>query len=503
MPFHRDSFKFIVDGNAKAIAPARYRPPVPQSPAPPPSLSHDCPRLPAGPSVSSAPATSPASPVTSAALMLRIAGRPGPSFVLDASGDNTLGRSPDAFIVVADRLASRAHASLRFEPGRGGWVLRDLGSRNGTWLDGAPVESAVLADGAVVRVGTSELVFKHIAVNARPIGGETPATAAAAPRDDGGRLVRCGPVAQLEGSVLRRSAIGSTDDARRPLLLYQASIRLLTSRSVREVIGTTLELAATHSGASSVGWFHVGAAERLEPACVVPPGSRLAEVLGERLGDATCRLIAREGNAVWAGQPASPHHGGDGDAEIACVPLLEENRVHAVLAAAAPPGALRTADFDFLVALASLASAACAGHSIQAAGHSPGATPGRRPPEARDLASLQTVELDEESLRSDDADDRSEVLPPEASLPDGTLVLNRVSLQQLVLSAEDASPAAARIDSFVSETATLKLDDWQRVLVIEALRRTGGSVPNAAAELGISRATLYRKLEQYGLARSR
>jgi Nif-specific regulatory protein len=41
------------------------------------------------------------------------------------------------------------------------------------------------------------------------------------------------------------------------------------------------------------------------------------------------------------------------------------------------------------------------------------------------------------------------------------------------------------------------------VLVIEALRRTGGSVPNAAAELGISRATLYRKLEQYGLARSR
>jgi Nif-specific regulatory protein len=53
----------------------------------------------------------------------------------------------------------------------------------------------------------------------------------------------------------------------------------------------------------------------------------------------------------------------------------------------------------------------------------------------------------------------------------------------------------------VAETGTLKLEDWQRILVIEALRRTGGSVPNAAAELGISRATLYRKLELYGLTR--
>ena len=53
----------------------------------------------------------------------------------------------------------------------------------------------------------------------------------------------------------------------------------------------------------------------------------------------------------------------------------------------------------------------------------------------------------------------------------------------------------------MAETGTLKLEDWQRILVIEALRRTGGSVPSAAAELGISRATLYRKLELYGLTR--
>ncbi|NBS31409.1 MAG: hypothetical protein EBS83_00970 [Planctomycetia bacterium] len=48
---------------------------------------------------------------------------------------------------------------------------------------------------------------------------------------------------------------------------------------------------------------------------------------------------------------------------------------------------------------------------------------------------------------------------------------------------------------------SLRLDDWQQLLVREALRRAEGRVPDAAEALGISRATLYRKLDQYGLSR--
>ena len=95
----------------------------------------------------------------------------------------------------------------------------------------------------------------------------------------------------LAGLLTRRSSIGSTDDARRPLLLYQASIRLLASRSIREVIESTLELAAHHSGAASVGWFRVSEESRLEPVCVVPPGSGLATLVGE----STTQLVVREG----------------------------------------------------------------------------------------------------------------------------------------------------------------------------------------------------------------
>lgn len=48
---------------------------------------------------------------------------------------------------------------------------------------------------------------------------------------------------------------------------------------------------------------------------------------------------------------------------------------------------------------------------------------------------------------------------------------------------------------------SLRMDHWERKLITEALSRTEGNVPNAAKLLGISRATLYRKIEEYGIKR--
>lgn len=53
----------------------------------------------------------------------------------------------------------------------------------------------------------------------------------------------------------------------------------------------------------------------------------------------------------------------------------------------------------------------------------------------------------------------------------------------------------------VDELETLALDYWERRLITEALKRTGSSVPEAAKLLGIGRATLYRKIEEYGINR--
>jgi two-component system, NtrC family, response regulator HydG len=56
-------------------------------------------------------------------------------------------------------------------------------------------------------------------------------------------------------------------------------------------------------------------------------------------------------------------------------------------------------------------------------------------------------------------------------------------------------------DSGSTELETLRLDEWERRLITEALNRTGNSVPEAAKLLGIGRATLYRKIEQYNINR--
>jgi Nif-specific regulatory protein len=56
-------------------------------------------------------------------------------------------------------------------------------------------------------------------------------------------------------------------------------------------------------------------------------------------------------------------------------------------------------------------------------------------------------------------------------------------------------------DSGSSDLETLRIDEWERRLITEALTRTSDNVPEAAKLLGIGRATLYRKIEQYHIER--
>lgn len=51
------------------------------------------------------------------------------------------------------------------------------------------------------------------------------------------------------------------------------------------------------------------------------------------------------------------------------------------------------------------------------------------------------------------------------------------------------------------ELESLRIDHWEKKLIVEALKRTGGNMPDSAKMLGISRATLYRKLDEYQISK--
>lgn len=106
---------------------------------------------------------------------------------ISLTGVQTIGRTPDNDIVVSDVLASRHHARMTSTPQ--GLLLEDLGSVNGTFVNGRRVMAHRLSENDVVTIGNSDFVLTD------------------------GRLVRGRPQAQVAGG-LEVSGIGLTIDGK-------------------------------------------------------------------------------------------------------------------------------------------------------------------------------------------------------------------------------------------------------------------------------------------------
>jgi pSer/pThr/pTyr-binding forkhead associated (FHA) protein len=72
-----------------------------------------------------------------------------------------LGRSPEADLVLADDTVSRHHAVLRGD--REALEIEDLGSSNGTAINGNPMVGALtLLDGDLVSFGSATVLVKRV-----------------------------------------------------------------------------------------------------------------------------------------------------------------------------------------------------------------------------------------------------------------------------------------------------------------------------------------------------
>jgi hypothetical protein len=97
-------------------------------------------------------------------------------------GSNIVGRHPSCHVVVPGRNVSKRHLQCYVD--RGVVTIRDLGSSNGTTVNGNPVTSCVLNDGDEVRLGGYRL-FLDTGGAAAPAGSEEPRSVDATVMMDG------------------------------------------------------------------------------------------------------------------------------------------------------------------------------------------------------------------------------------------------------------------------------------------------------------------------------
>ncbi len=229
----------------------------------------------------------------------------------DVVGEAILGRSPSCEIPLEDHKVSRRHARIYVEEGH--TRISDLGSRNGTLVNGEKLEAepVILLAGDRVQVGETTILF------------EPPAHAAFSDRDSGelqGALVeellpRTGPEAALwglsvqlfgatsEAMVLRRAALECLRalNADRSAALLGGPEGLLTAAVVgadavevpRSLVRAAMERReAAHAGGSAVaplagsGGVPFGLLYVERPQPFTGADDRLLAALGRMVGEA-------------------------------------------------------------------------------------------------------------------------------------------------------------------------------------------------------------------------
>ncbi|MCA1827963.1 MAG: DUF4388 domain-containing protein [Myxococcales bacterium] len=116
----------------------------------------------------------------------------GGEYPLAETGELVIGRSSDLDMVLIEDMVSRKHAKITLQPGQ--ITISDLGSTNGTFVNGEKVKRARLKEGDRILIGTSILKLVSMArqagapvIDAKAAQQNLERTAAAQEKKSGGR----------------------------------------------------------------------------------------------------------------------------------------------------------------------------------------------------------------------------------------------------------------------------------------------------------------------------
>ena len=145
----------------------------------------------------------------------------------------SIGRASDCSIPIKDRYLSRRHAEIISSDGH--WILKDLGSANGTYLNGSRVERELrLHAGDRIRLGDTEIVFEtaeHNTDRFLAVADTAASTTISIPVHDSEIRVDTGDLSKLK-------------------TLNQLARELLEDRPMEQLFGFITERVLEHTGAS-------------------------------------------------------------------------------------------------------------------------------------------------------------------------------------------------------------------------------------------------------------
>jgi adenylate cyclase len=264
--------------------------------------------------------------------------------MVPAAGTVTAGRTPDNAIQLHDAKCSRRHFSIETQGGRA--ILTDLGSANGTLLNGAPVSAPrSLKHGDVVAVGALEFLYLE------DDGAAALVPAAAAPAPGAEIIVRSVEemAAMLQGGVLDALA-GFKQPAETPdtaashpptavpssafAVLAQLSRVILGAQTANELLESAVDLVFQVMRVQRVAVFLLDAERHpklsvhrssVEDTTFTVSSTILERAIAERVaissGDARHDPRFSSGDSIAAWDIRS----------VLCVPLWTGNEVYGVL----------------------------------------------------------------------------------------------------------------------------------------------------------------------------
>jgi sigma-B regulation protein RsbU (phosphoserine phosphatase) len=146
----------------------------------------------------------------------------------------SIGRASDCSIPIKDRYLSRKHAEIVIHGSA--WLLKDLGSANGTYLNGVRVErDSPLVNGDRIRLGDTEILFETAEHNTDRFlaVGDAPASATIAI-----------PIKDID------NARHDTGDLAKLATLNALARELIEDRPMGELFGFIVDRVLQHTGAS-------------------------------------------------------------------------------------------------------------------------------------------------------------------------------------------------------------------------------------------------------------